>query len=228
MRTNALINIFENIMGNKGGAVVVTIFATILLFGFLIFIHELGHYLTARLFKVKIREFAIGMGPKVLTGTSKKTGITYSYRAFPIGGFVSMEGEDEESSDPNAFTNKKVWQRMIITAAGGTMNLLLGLLLTVIFISTMPQFYGTTVTAFPEAALSDKCENALVVGDEILSIEGKRVYTGQEIVYELFRAGGKTKKERSMILLPALSGKRKRGYGERRGSFPGKGSPLSP
>ena len=167
MRTNALINIFANIMGNKAGSVVVTIFATILLFGFLIFIHELGHYLTARLFRVKIKEFAIGMGPKVLTGTSKKTGITYSYRAFPIGGFVSMEGEDAESDDPNAFTKKKVWQRMIITAAGATMNLLLGFLLTLIYVSTMPAFYGTTVADFPENAYSDKCENALAVGDEI-------------------------------------------------------------
>ena len=95
-------------MGNKGGAVVVTVFATILLFGFLIFIHELGHYLTARLFKVTIKEFAIGMGPKVLTGKSKKTGITYSYRALPVGGFVSMEGEDDASEDPNAFSKKKV------------------------------------------------------------------------------------------------------------------------
>ena len=184
-------NFFVSIMENRVGSLVVTILATILLFGFLIFIHELGHYLTARACKVTVREFAIGMGPKVVTWTSKKTQIAYSLRALPIGGFVAMEGEDEESADPNAFSKKKVWQRMIITAAGGAMNLLLGLILTVIYISTMPGLYGTTVVSFPAGAYSDKCENALMPGDEILSIEGKRVYTGQEIVYELFREGGK-------------------------------------
>ena len=68
----------------------------ILIFGFLIFIHELGHYLSARLFGVKIHEFAIGMGPKLITYESKKSGILYSLRAFPIGGYVSMLGEQEE------------------------------------------------------------------------------------------------------------------------------------
>ena len=67
----------------------------ILLFSLLIFIHELGHYLTARLFHVKIYEFAIGMGPKMLTYTSKKTGIKYSLGVFLFGGYVSMAGEDE-------------------------------------------------------------------------------------------------------------------------------------
>ena len=195
MHLNASAGFFAGLMENKGWSIVVTIFATLLLFGFLIFIHELGHYLTARLFHVTIKEFAIGMGPKVLSGTSKKTGITYSYRALPIGGYVAMEGEDEESQDPNAFVKKKVWQRMIITAAGAAMNLLLGFLLTLIYVSTMPAFYGTTVTDFPENAYSDKCENALAVGDEILKIEGHSVGTGQEIVYELFRAGTNKKRQ---------------------------------
>ena len=72
-----------------------TIILALLVFGFLIFIHELGHYLSARLFKVTIHEFAIGMGPKIVQKTSEKTGIKYSLRALPIGGFVAMEGEDE-------------------------------------------------------------------------------------------------------------------------------------
>ncbi|MBR6917886.1 MAG: site-2 protease family protein, partial [Clostridia bacterium] len=86
---------------------VLYIILAVLLFGFLIFIHECGHYFMARLFKVTIKEFAIGMGPKLVSRTSKKTGITYSLRAFPIGGFVNMVGEDEASDDENAFYKKK-------------------------------------------------------------------------------------------------------------------------
>ena len=93
---------------------VLYILLAIFIFGVLIFVHEGGHFLFARLFHVSIREFAIGMGPKLLTRTSKKSGIAYSLRLLPIGGFVSMVGEDEESDDPNAFNKKKAWQRLII------------------------------------------------------------------------------------------------------------------
>jgi len=104
------------------------IILALLIFGFLIFIHELGHYLCARLFKVSIHEFAVGMGPKLFRRVSKKTGIAYSLRLLPIGGYVSMEGEDGESDDENAFHKKPVWQRIIITAAGAAMNILVGIL----------------------------------------------------------------------------------------------------
>lgn len=177
------------IMNNGVGSVVVTILATILLFGFLIFLHELGHYLTARLFRVTIEEFAVGMGPKLVSRVSKKTGIRYSLRAIPIGGYVAMVGEDGDSEDPNAFFRKKVWQRMIITAAGGLMNLLLGILLVLIYVLTMHVHYGTTVTAFPEGAYSARSAEALRVGDRILEIDGKSVRIGPEVVYELYRYG---------------------------------------
>ena len=71
-----------------------TVILTILVFGFLIFIHEFGHYITARLCKVQINEFSLGMGPKIFGFRSKKTGILYAVRALPIGGYVSMEGEN--------------------------------------------------------------------------------------------------------------------------------------
>ena len=85
------------------------ILLTILTLSLLILIHELGHFLTARSFNVAIREFSIGMGPKLLSKTSKKSGIAYSLRLFPIGGFVAMVGEDEESDDENALNKKPVW-----------------------------------------------------------------------------------------------------------------------
>ena len=72
---------------------VVTVIVAILVFGFLIFIHEFGHYITARMFKVKIEEFSIGMGPRIVSWVSKKTEIRYSIALFPIGGYVAMPGD---------------------------------------------------------------------------------------------------------------------------------------
>ena len=91
-----------------------TIIAAIIIFAVLIFVHELGHFLTARLFHVTIYEFAIGMGPTLFSWKSKKYDTKYALRLFPIGGFVSMVGEDEASDDEGAFCNKKVWQRFLI------------------------------------------------------------------------------------------------------------------
>ena len=68
------------------------ILLAIFIFGLLILVHELGHFITARLFKVTVKEFSIGMGPKIVSHVSKKSGIRYSLRIFPIGGFVSMAG----------------------------------------------------------------------------------------------------------------------------------------
>ena len=90
---------------------VLYIIVAIFIFGLLILIHELGHYLAARIFKVTIKEFSIGMGPRLISYTSKKTNIAYSLRIFPIGGFVSMVGEDEDTEDPNALNKKKPWKR---------------------------------------------------------------------------------------------------------------------
>ena len=117
----------------------------ILLFGILIFIHELGHYIFARIFGVTVNEFSIGMGPKLISVKSKKTGIAYSLRLLPIGGFVSMAGEDEESEDPNSINRKPVWQRIIITAAGSLSNILLGIIVMAVMVLSSSQLYSTTV-----------------------------------------------------------------------------------
>ena len=167
---------------------ILQILLAILLFGFLIFIHEGGHYLFARIFKVSINEFAIGMGPKLLKWTSKKTGIVYSLRAFPIGGFVSMVGEDEESDDPNAFNKKPVWQRFIITVAGASVKILAGVLVMTILVFSAPDRLGSTVVAeFMDNAVS--CEGGLEVGDRIVKVEGHSVHIADDLVYEISRLG---------------------------------------
>ena len=154
-----------------------TIVIAVLVFGLLIFIHELGHFIAARIFHVRIYEFAIGMGPKLLWYESKKTGIVYALRMIPFGGFVSMEGElspDEASKenvrspeaqapaedalseapqntekDPRlgALAEKPAWQRLIVHAAGAVQNLLFGFLICVILTATM-NVGGTTVGQF--------------------------------------------------------------------------------
>ena len=84
----------------------VTVFSTVIVFCVLIFIHEFGHFMAARLCGVGIKEFAIGMGPKLFSWKSKKYETVYGVRALPIGGFVSMVGEDEASDEECAFCNK--------------------------------------------------------------------------------------------------------------------------
>ena len=97
----------------------------IVLFGVLIAIHEFGHFITAKLLGVKVNEFAIGMGPALW---SKRKGETlYALRAFPVGGYCAMEGEDEDTGDPRAFSRQKGWKKIIILCAGSFMNFLLGL-----------------------------------------------------------------------------------------------------
>ena len=169
-----------------------TIVIALLIFGFLIFIHELGHYLTARAFGVSIREFAIGMGPKLFSHCSGKTGIRYSLRALPVGGFVSMVGEDEESDDENAFHRKPVWQRIIVTAAGAFMNLAIGVLVMSLLVITQDILPSTQIGAFIEH--EDGTPNytqaaGFQVGDRIVEIEGTRVRIANEVVYEVMRRG---------------------------------------
>ncbi len=159
----------------------------ILVFGVLIFIHELGHYLMARLFKVKIYEFAIGMGPKLISKTSKKTGIAYSLRLFPIGGFVSMAGEDEDSDDENALTKKPAWQKFLITAAGAFMNIAVGIVamtLLVTFSSSM-RIGGTQVAQFMEGYEEYAESSKLQIGDEIIKIDDEKVKYSSDLVYAI-------------------------------------------
>ncbi len=160
---------------------------TFLLMGILIFVHELGHYLTARLCGVTIHEFSIGMGKRLGGFTSKKTGIQYSFRLFPIGGYVAMAGEDEEVDDPNAFNKKNVWQRMLILVAGAGMNVLTGFLAMLILTGGMTisgyRLPSTTVAEFSAGAPSHI--TGLEEGDRIISIDGVKVHTGYDLSYEI-------------------------------------------
>jgi len=164
------------------------ILLALVIFGLLIFVHECGHYLTARLFKVSIREFAIGMGPKIFRRVSPKTGIAYSLRILPIGGYVSMVGEDEDSEDENAFRKKAVWQRIIITVAGAAMNILIGVLVMGLLVAFQTSLPSTTISRFyTDDAVS--YTSGLRVGDTVKEIDGTKVFIANELVYEIMRKG---------------------------------------
>ena len=175
-------------------SILLTIVLALLVFGLLIFIHEFGHYIFARIFKVKINEFSIGMGPKLLWYDSKKTGIRYALSMFPIGGYVAMAGEDDESDDPNSFDKKPAWQRLIITAAGATINLIAGFIIMTVIITMIPignttvaEFYTKEETGYDISS----ADSGLAVGDVIVEVDGKRVRILDELSYEIMRRGTK-------------------------------------
>ncbi len=168
--------------------IVLYILIAILTFGFLIFIHELGHFLFAKKFGVAITEFSLGMGPKIISKKGKD-GVDYSLRALPIGGFVAMEGEDEESENPNAFSKKPAWQRFIIVIAGAMMNLIVGVIIITILMSTHSVFGSTTISDFAQGAKTEQA--GLQIGDEIIKINSSSVHTSSELGYEIMRNGYK-------------------------------------
>ena len=169
--------------------IIKTAIIAILVFGFLIFIHEFGHYIFARIFKVTITEFSIGMGPKLLWYDSKKTGIKYAISAIPFGGYVAMVGEDGESEDPNAFNKKPAWQRLIITVAGAAINIIAGVI-AITILASFTNLGDTTVNDFYKNIYEvSSYDSGLRVGDEIVWVDGKSVETSTEL-YEAIQTKG--------------------------------------
>lgn len=154
------------------------ILISIVAFALMIFIHEFGHFITAKLFKVKVNKFALGMGPAIFKFGKHET--EYSLRAFPIGGYCAMEGEDGDSDDPRAFVNQKHWKKLIILVAGAFMNILLGLIIVSIIVSRM-DLLGTTSIYVRDGYT----ETQLMDGDEILEINGKNTYIATDVQYLL-------------------------------------------
>lgn len=164
-----------------------TIIAAIILFGVLIFIHELGHFLFAKKAGVTIHEFSIGMGPKLFS--VERGGTKYSVRLLPLGGYVSMEGEDEESKDPNSFGKKTILQRASILLAGPFFNIILAILLLV-------PVYMSLGSPSNENVLGKIIENTpayevgLKANDKVIEINGQKITTWEDIVANIHKSGG--------------------------------------
>lgn len=181
---------------------ILKILAALLIFGVIIIIHEFGHFLVAKWMKVRVNEFAIGMGPKLIGWGKGET--AYSLRLLPIGGFCAMEGEDDGAPTPAAMggnagrdadaksgsgslLDKPVWRRMLIVVAGAFMNLVLGFcVLLCAFAFCVPKmsdgvayFNSTTIAELPETAKS--YQTGLRPGDTILKVDGKSIATDMDL-----------------------------------------------
>ena len=156
----------------------VSVIVGILLFSILIFVHELGHFMAAKAFGVQVNEFSMFMGPAIF---KKKKGDTlYTIRCIPLGGFCAMEGEDEDTDNPRSFQKAAWWKRAIILVAGAAMNFVIGFVLFTIFFIPTDTVGTPVITEF-----SDCCtfhhEQGLQLGDEVVEIDGERVYTSSNI-----------------------------------------------
>lgn len=152
------------------------ILVIILMFGIIVFVHEFGHFIFAKMNKIKVNEFAIGMGPAIAKWGRKET--KYSLRCLPIGGYCLMEGEAEDSKDENAFGSKSVWARLMVLFAGPFFNFILAFLLSIIIC----HYYAIDPPVLSEVVAGSAAEEAgLQAGDEIIKLNGSRVMTFREI-----------------------------------------------
>lgn len=163
--------------------IVLYVILAILLFGVLILVHEFGHFITAKLFGVQVNEFSLFMGPAIWKKTKGET--TYALRCIPVGGYCAMEGEDGDSENPRAFSNAKVWKRLIILIAGSFMNFLAGFVILVLLFGVAATGFLTTEIAqiVPDRPFADTLRS----GDKILNINGERVYISADIAMLLDR-----------------------------------------
>lgn len=161
------------------------IIIAILIFGFLIAIHELGHFLAAKAAGIKVNEFSIGMGPALFHRLVGET--QWSLRLFPVGGYCAMEGEDDTSDDPRAFGNAGFWKKMLVLAAGAGMNFLAGVLILMLLNGQAKQFVEPTVAGFLEGYGIEDC--GLQAGDVVRELDGHAILTYGNLSFYLSRAG---------------------------------------
>ena len=152
---------------------IIYIFAAILIFGFLIAVHELGHCIVAKLCGVQVNEYAIGMGPLLWQRQYGET--LYSLRAFPVGGYCAMEGEDEDTGNERSFVRQKAWKKFLILVAGAFMNFLTGVVLILILYSGAGAFLTDEITGFADGFPLEG-ESGLMKGDVFYKIDGYRTY----------------------------------------------------
>lgn len=154
-----------------------TIISFVFVFGLLVFFHEFGHFALAKLNNIKVHQFALGMGPKLLSYQGKET--EYSIRVLPIGGYVKMEGEDEASDDERSFSCKTPLQRISVLAAGPIMNIVLAIiLLTIIAFS-----FGMPVNIIDKVTKDSPAEMVgLKSGDKIIKINETDIDSWEDIV----------------------------------------------
>ncbi len=160
------------------------------MFGVLILVHEAGHFAAARLCGVQVNEFAIGMGPTLISRKAQKSGTVFSLRLLPIGGFVSMSGEDEEGdpNDAHALYNKSKLQRLFVFSAGALTNIAVGFLAMFVFVSSQPAYPSTVIYSVENSVLADY---GIQQGDEIIEIDSQKIRIAADITDKIMLSAGK-------------------------------------
>ena len=151
--------------------ILIVVIKIIVLLGFLILIHELGHFTVAKLCKVKVNEFAIGFGPTIWKKQGKET--KYALRLIPLGGFVSMEGEDEQSNDEGSFSKASIPRRMAIVVAGATVNIIFAVIVYFILVSISGTYISNEIDTIIDGYAAK--EAGLQVGDKIIRINDEEI-----------------------------------------------------
>ena len=150
----------------------------ILIFSFIVFFHELGHFTLAKLNGIDVQEFAIGMGPTLFSKEYK--GTVYAVHLLPIGGFCAMGEDDEETESPGNFNKKSVWARISVIAAGPIFNFIMAFVLAVILTAMVG--YDKPVISSVEEGYS-AAEAGIQEGDTIVRMGGKKINVFREITY---------------------------------------------
>ena len=156
-----------------------TFLIAVVMLGLIIFVHELGHFLTAKLFKMPVSEFSIGMGPQVFSVDTKNT--AYSFRAIPIGGHVNIEGMEIGSEVENGFSSKPAYQRFIVLFAGVFMNFLMAFILLFAIAKINGRIEYDTNAIIGGLVKGGANEQILKVDDKILELDGKKINVWTDI-----------------------------------------------
>ena len=155
---------------------IIAILKLIIILGVVTTIHEFGHFIFSKIFKIGVNEFAVGFGPVIYQKKYKDT--MYSLRAIPLGGFCAIEGEDGDSEKENSFAKKNIFQKIVVLVMGATFNAILACVIFVTIAFVTPT-YTTTITGLEENSVLAKA--GVSVGDKIISIDGKKVNLQSEL-----------------------------------------------
>lgn len=156
-----------------------TFLIAVVMLGLIIFVHELGHFLTAKLFKMPVSEFSIGMGPQVFSVNTKET--TYSFRTIPIGGYVNIEGMEIGSEVENGFSSKPAYQRFIVLFAGVFMNFLMAFMLLFVTAKINGKIEYNSNAIIGGLVKGGANEQILKVDDKVLELDGKKINVWTDI-----------------------------------------------
>lgn len=162
----------------------ITIISSIIIFLLVILIHEFGHFIVAKMNGVSVLEFSIGMGPKLFQKESN--GTLYSLRLLPVGGYCQLEGEDEENDSPNSLNNQSPLVRLKVILAGAIMNFILAFILLILLMSV------SRVSTEISGVIKDSpaYSSGIQTGDKIVSINGKNINDGEELLKNIKESQG--------------------------------------